>query len=110
LPIQIGVGLNSGEVVVHTIAAHLDMDSTAVGQTTIAVTRSRRQGSYACDTRSVAHPGLPVRRSSPTEEAEQCSRKAAASLGRSLQTNPCRLSHGGGGDARHICVLCLPLG
>ena len=34
IPIQIRVGLNSGEVVVRTIGSDLKMDYTAVGQTT----------------------------------------------------------------------------
>jgi class 3 adenylate cyclase len=34
IPIQIRVGLNSGEVVVRSIGSDLKMDYTAVGQTT----------------------------------------------------------------------------
>ena len=39
IPIQIRVGLNSGEVVVRSIGSDLKMDYTAVGQTTTLAAR-----------------------------------------------------------------------
>ena len=42
IPIQIRVGLNSGEVVVRSIGSNLKMDYTAVGQTTHLAARMER--------------------------------------------------------------------
>ena len=68
VPIQIRVGLNSGEVVVRAIGSDLHMDYSAVGQTTHLAARMEQMakpGSILITTADAAaggrlHPGQPA--------------------------------------------------
>ncbi len=57
IPIQIRVGLNSGEVVVRTIGSDLRMDYTVVGQTTNVAARMEQMAAAGIDPDLRRHPG-----------------------------------------------------